>query len=107
MDTWVVINAGWYKMTRHEYDYHEDTRQRAASADDLRSFQIHQHERGASASKINGAVSALRFFCGVTLKRQHLASSLIATRRPHRMARGTERRDGRTVGQTWAPHYGL
>ena len=56
-----------------------------ATADDLRSFQIHQHERGASASTINGAVSALRFFYGVTLKRQHLARSLVATRRPHRM----------------------
>jgi integrase/recombinase XerD len=57
----------------------------AATADDLRSFQIHQHERGASAATINGSVSALRFFYGVTLKRQHLARSLVATRRPHRM----------------------
>ena len=56
-----------------------------ATADDLRSFQIHQHERGASASTINGAVSALRFFYGVTLKRQGLARSLVATRRPHKM----------------------
>jgi integrase/recombinase XerD len=56
-----------------------------ATADDLRSFQIHQHERGASASTINGAVSALRFFYTVTLKRRELARGLIATRRPHRM----------------------
>ena len=56
-----------------------------ATPDDLRSFQIHQHERGASASTINGSVSALRFFYGVTLKRRHLARGLVATRRPHRM----------------------
>jgi integrase/recombinase XerD len=56
-----------------------------ATVDDLRSFQIHQHECGASASTINGAVSALRFFYTVTLKRRELARGLIATRRPHRM----------------------
>lgn len=44
-----------------------------AKVDDLRSFQIHQHECGASASTINGAVSALRFFYTVTLKRRELA----------------------------------
>jgi site-specific recombinase XerD len=37
-----------------------------ASEEDLRRFQIHQHEAGASAPTINGTVSALRFFFGVT-----------------------------------------
>ncbi|MDE2568852.1 MAG: site-specific integrase [Sphingomonadales bacterium] len=56
-----------------------------ATAEDLRNFQIHQHECGASASTINGAVSALRFFLAVTLKRQDLARGLVAMRRPHKM----------------------
>jgi integrase/recombinase XerD len=33
-----------------------------ATPEDLRNFQVHQHEKGASAATINGAVSALRFF---------------------------------------------
>ena len=56
-----------------------------ATAEDLRNFQIHQHERGASASTINGAVSALRFFYAVTLRRQDLARGLVAMRRSHKM----------------------
>ena len=81
-------------MMRAQHDYIRHVRRLVAflgrppdtaTADDLLSFQIHQHERGASASTINGAVSALRFFYGVTLKRQHLARSLVAMRRPHRM----------------------
>lgn len=54
-----------------------------ATAEDLGNFQIHQHESGASPTTINGAVSALRFLCTVTLKRRDLARSLVPTRRPH------------------------
>ena len=32
-----------------------------AAADDLRGFHIHRHEKGAGATTINRAVSALRF----------------------------------------------
>ncbi|MDQ4421799.1 tyrosine-type recombinase/integrase [Sphingobium sp. DEHP117] len=46
------------------------------------NFQIQQHESGASAGTINGAVSALRFFYTVTLRRRDLARGLVATRRP-------------------------
>ncbi|EQB14812.1 tyrosine-type recombinase/integrase [Novosphingobium lindaniclasticum] len=56
-----------------------------ATAEDLRNFQIHQHESGASAGTINGAVSALRFLYTVTLRRRDLARGLIATRRPDKM----------------------
>ncbi len=56
-----------------------------ATAEDLRNFQIHQHESGASAGTINGAVSALRFFYTVTLRRRDLARALVATSRPDRM----------------------
>jgi integrase/recombinase XerD len=40
-----------------------------ARADDLRRFQLHQRQNGVQASSINNAVSALRFFFGVTLDR--------------------------------------
>ena len=56
-----------------------------AGAEDLRNFQIHQHESGASAGTINGAVSALRFLYTVTLRRRDLARGLVAMRRPHKM----------------------
>jgi integrase/recombinase XerD len=55
-----------------------------ATEEDLRRFQVHQHEAGASVPTINGTVSALRFFYGVTLKRRDLARSLVAMRRPYK-----------------------
>lgn len=54
-----------------------------ATSEDLRNFQIRQHESGASAGTINGAVSALRFLYTVTLRRRDLARGLVATRRPN------------------------
>ena len=56
-----------------------------ATVEDLRRFQIHQHEAGASVPTINGAVSALRFLYTVTLRRRDLARSLVATKRPYKM----------------------
>ncbi len=56
-----------------------------ATSEDLRNFQLSQHQRGASAATINGAVSALRFLYAVTLKRRDLARGLVAMRRPHKM----------------------
>ena len=52
----------------------------AATPDDIRCFQLHQHENGVSPSTINGAVSALRFLFEVTLKRRDLARVLVITR---------------------------
>jgi site-specific recombinase XerD len=51
-----------------------------ATSDDIRRFQLHQHESGISPSTINGAVSALRFLFEVTLKRRDLARVLVITR---------------------------
>ncbi|MBJ3787083.1 tyrosine-type recombinase/integrase, partial [Devosia sp. MSA67] len=51
-----------------------------ATPDDIRRFQLHQHESGVSPSTINGAVSALRFLFDVTLKRRDLARALVITR---------------------------
>ena len=51
-----------------------------ATADDLRRYQLFQHENGVSPSTINGAVSALRFLFEVTLKRRDLSRALVITR---------------------------
>jgi site-specific recombinase XerD len=54
-----------------------------ATSEDIRRFQVHQHENGVGPVTINSAVSALRFFFTVTLKRRDLACALVAMRRPH------------------------
>lgn len=41
-----------------------------AGAEDLRRYQVHMRSQDASATTMNAAVSALRFFFGVTLGRQ-------------------------------------
>ncbi|MEP9396670.1 hypothetical protein [Mesorhizobium sp. KR2-14] len=42
-------------------------------AEDIRRFQLHQHDNGVGSATINGAVSALRFLFMVTLNRRDLA----------------------------------
>jgi site-specific recombinase XerD len=56
-----------------------------ATSEDIRRFQVHQHESGVGAATINGTVSALRFFYMVTLRRRDLAGALVAMRRRHKM----------------------
>ncbi|MBI1219965.1 MAG: hypothetical protein GC186_15595 [Rhodobacteraceae bacterium] len=59
---------GLGRHTQHDYIRHVrsfasflDRAPDTATAEDIRRFQLHQHETGVSASTINGAVSALRF----------------------------------------------
>ncbi len=54
-----------------------------AGAEDLRRYQLHMRSNGASATAMNTAVSALRFFFGVTLGRD----SPNPWRRPRRVPR--------------------
>src|SRR5690606_8648715 len=56
-----------------------------ATADDIRRYQLFQHESGVSPSTINGAVSALRFLFDVTLKRRDLSRALGTPRYPRRL----------------------
>ncbi|MER9420118.1 phage integrase N-terminal SAM-like domain-containing protein [Mesorhizobium sp. M0306] len=55
-----------------------------ATTDDIRRFQLYQHENGVGPATINGAVSALRFLFTVTLKRRDLARALVVTRYPRK-----------------------
>jgi len=57
----------------------------AATAEDLRRFQLHQRQSGVQPPSINGAVSALRFFFTVTLDRPDLARRLTVVHQPRKL----------------------
>src|SRR6202047_1872972 len=56
-----------------------------ATAEDLRRFQLHQTRTGVHPPRINGSVSALRFFFTVTLDRPEMARHLTFVREPRKM----------------------
>ncbi len=56
-----------------------------AEADDLRRFQFHMRSNGATATTMNAAVSALRFFFGVTLGRGDASVGMTTVREPRRL----------------------
>ncbi len=57
-----------------------------ASAEDLRRLQVYMRARRASATTMNSAVSALRFFFGVTLGRADAEVGMTTVRMPRRLA---------------------
>ena len=57
-----------------------------ADKEDLRRFQHHMRTQGASAASMNMAVSALRFFFGVTLERGDAEIGMTTVRLPKRLA---------------------
>jgi site-specific recombinase XerD len=56
-----------------------------ADQEDLRRFQHHMRSEGASATAMNSAVSALRFFFGVTLRRGDAELGMTTVRLPQRL----------------------
>lgn len=56
-----------------------------ATTEDIRRFQLFQHESGVGLATINGAVSSLRFLFTVTLKRRDLAHALVVARNPRKL----------------------
>jgi integrase/recombinase XerD len=56
-----------------------------ASAEDLRRYQLHMRSERVSATTMNAAVSALRFFFEVTLKRREVTALLTTVREPQRL----------------------
>ena len=56
-----------------------------ATAEDLRRYQLHMRSNGASATAMNTAVSALRFFFGVTLGRGDAQVGMTTVREPHKL----------------------
>ncbi len=56
-----------------------------ATAEDLRRYQLHMRSSGASATAMNTAVSALRFFFGVTLGRDDAQVGMTTVREPRKL----------------------
>src|SRR5580704_6533370 len=56
-----------------------------ATAEDIRRFQVHQHESGVQPPTINCSVSALRFFFTVTLDRPDLSRRFVLVRHPRKL----------------------
>ncbi len=56
-----------------------------AGAEDLRRYQLHMRSCGASATSMNAAVSALRFFFGMTLGRDDAQVGMTTVREPRRL----------------------
>ncbi len=56
-----------------------------ADTEDLRRYQLHMRSRGASAPTMNAAVSALRFFFGVTLGRSDATVGMTTVREPGKL----------------------
>ncbi len=57
----------------------------SARAEDLRRYQFHMRSSGASATSMNAAVSALRFFFAVTLGRSQAATWMTTVREPRKL----------------------
>ena len=55
------------------------------SAGDLRRYRLHMRSRGASATSMNAAVSALRFLFGVTLGRGDAQAGMTTVREPRKL----------------------
>jgi integrase len=56
-----------------------------ARAEDLRRYQLHMRSSEASATTMNAAVSALRFFFGVTLRRGDAQVGMTTVRQPRKL----------------------
>ena len=56
-----------------------------ATAEDLRRYQLHMRSSGASATAMNAAVSALRFFFTVTLGRGDATEGMTTVREPRKL----------------------
>ena len=56
-----------------------------ADVEDLRRYQLHMRSIGASATSMNAAVSALRFFFGVTLGRGDANAAMTTVREPKKL----------------------
>ncbi|MFQ5956048.1 MAG: tyrosine-type recombinase/integrase, partial [Kiloniellales bacterium] len=56
-----------------------------ADAEDLRRYQLHMRSGGASATAMNAAVSALRFFFTVTLGRKDASEAMTTVGEPRKL----------------------
>lgn len=57
----------------------------AATAEDLRRFQLHMAEQGTSSMTINATLTGLRFFFEITVGRGEVMTLTSAVRQPHKL----------------------
>src|ERR1700759_5728257 len=77
-----------------------------ATAEDIRQFQVHQHESGVQPPTINCPVSALRFLCPVNLTRPDLSRRLVLARYPLKLPAVLTVEDvGRLLAAAPGPKY--
>lgn len=57
----------------------------AASAEDLRLFQLQMVEQGISSTTLNATITGLKFFFGVTLDRSSALKKMSAVRREQKL----------------------
>ncbi len=72
---------GWVKDFTRFLGRSPDT----ATAEDRRRYQLHLCESGVSRISLNAAITALRFFCAVTLGRGELMAKMSHVRVPRRL----------------------
>jgi len=58
-----------------------------ASAEDLRSYQLHLVEQGVSSTTLNATITGLKFFFGVTLDRPLVLKKMSPVRREQKLPR--------------------
>ena len=56
-----------------------------ATPEDLRRYQLHLVNTGISSISLNGTITALRFFFGVTLERPEALAKMSTVREPHKL----------------------
>jgi integrase/recombinase XerD len=56
-----------------------------ATPEDLRRYQLHLVETGTSSTVLNGTITALRFFFGVTLERPEALAKMSPVREPRKL----------------------
>ncbi len=58
---------------------------RTACVEDLRRYQLHLVDQGASPISLNAAITGLKFFFDVTLDRRELIAKMHSVRVPHKL----------------------
>jgi integrase/recombinase XerD len=77
-----------------------------ATAEDLRRYQLHLVETGTSPIMLNGTITALRFFFGVTLDHPEALAKMSTVREPRRLPVVLSRAEvARLIAAAGKPQY--
>jgi len=77
-----------------------------ATPEDLRRYQLHLVETGTSSISLNAAITALRFFFGVTLERPEALAKMSSVREPRKLPVVLSREEvARLIAAAGKPKY--